>query len=105
MTNEKVALVTGASSGFGQLTATMLAQSGYRVFGTSRKEHSASSSVSMLTLDVKLNESVELCIKRLIVSVAQNPAPRLRYRVGNDALRAASFESNTTRPLISTCRA
>jgi NAD(P)-dependent dehydrogenase (short-subunit alcohol dehydrogenase family) len=66
MINEKVALVTGASSGFGQLTATMLAESGYRVFGTSRKEHSASSSVSMLTLDVKSNESVESCIKQLL---------------------------------------
>jgi NADP-dependent 3-hydroxy acid dehydrogenase YdfG len=65
MTNEKVALVTGASSGFGKLTATMLAESGYRVFGTSRKEHSASS-VSMLRMDVKSDESVESCIKQLL---------------------------------------
>lgn len=65
MINEKVALVTGASSGFGELTATMLAQSGYSVFGTSRKERSASS-ISMLKLDVKSNESVESCIKQLL---------------------------------------
>lgn len=65
MTNEKVALVTGASSGFGKLTATMLAQSGYRVFGTSRKEHSTSS-VSMLRMDVKSDESVESCVKQLL---------------------------------------
>ncbi len=65
MTNEKVALVTGASSGFGKLSATMLTQSGYRVFGTSRKEHSASS-VSMLRMDVKSNESVESCVKQLL---------------------------------------
>ncbi|WP_413888682.1 SDR family NAD(P)-dependent oxidoreductase [Candidatus Aalborgicola defluviihabitans] len=32
-----IALVTGASSGIGLVTAQALAQAGYRVFGTSRK--------------------------------------------------------------------
>lgn len=66
MTDKKVALITGASSGFGQLTAHLLAQEGYRVFGTSRKEHSASQGVEMLTLDVKSDESVQSCIKQLL---------------------------------------
>lgn len=66
MINKKVALVTGASSGFGQLTAHLLAQQGYCVFGTSRKQHSASQGVEMLTLDVKSDESVQSCIKQLL---------------------------------------
>jgi NADP-dependent 3-hydroxy acid dehydrogenase YdfG len=35
-TTPKVALVTGASSGFGQVTAARLSAQGFRVFGTSR---------------------------------------------------------------------
>jgi NAD(P)-dependent dehydrogenase (short-subunit alcohol dehydrogenase family) len=33
----RVVLITGASSGIGQATATLLAHEGYRVFGTSRE--------------------------------------------------------------------
>jgi short-subunit dehydrogenase len=69
MANGKVALVTGASSGFGKLTALKLAESGYRVFGTSRKQDSASPEIEMLTLDVKSDESVESCIKQLFSKV------------------------------------
>ncbi|MBD2245836.1 SDR family NAD(P)-dependent oxidoreductase [Nostoc sp. FACHB-888] len=66
MTNKKVVLVTGASSGFGQLTAQKLAQEGYLVFGTSRKEHPASVNVEMLMLDVTSESSVQSCIKQLL---------------------------------------
>lgn len=66
MTNKKVALVTGASSGFGQLTAKKLAAVGYWVFGTSRKSHPASVHVEMLTLDVTSDDSVQSCIKQLL---------------------------------------
>ncbi|MBD2249428.1 MULTISPECIES: SDR family NAD(P)-dependent oxidoreductase [Nostoc] len=52
MTNKKVVLVTGASSGFGQLVAHKLAGVGYCVFGTSRKQHPASHGLEMLTLDL-----------------------------------------------------
>jgi NAD(P)-dependent dehydrogenase (short-subunit alcohol dehydrogenase family) len=66
MSNQKVVLVTGASSGFGQLIAQKLAAVGYRVFGTSRKEHPASPGVEMLKLDVTSDSSVQLCINELL---------------------------------------
>jgi NAD(P)-dependent dehydrogenase (short-subunit alcohol dehydrogenase family) len=67
MTDKKVALVTGASSGFGELTAALLAQAGYRVFGTSRREQPAvTQNVEMLVLDVQSNQSVHACIEKLL---------------------------------------
>jgi NADP-dependent 3-hydroxy acid dehydrogenase YdfG len=36
MTNQRVVLITGASSGVGQSTARLLSQKDYKVFGTSR---------------------------------------------------------------------
>src|SRR5215216_4969064 len=67
MTHQQVVLVTGASSGFGQLTATLFAKKGYRVFGTSREEHSATpQGVEMLVLDVQSDQSVQSCIQQLL---------------------------------------
>ena len=64
MSSPKVALVTGASSGFGQLTAFSLADKGYRVFGTSRREHSTpSNGIDMLVLDVRSDDSVRSCVR------------------------------------------
>ncbi len=64
--NTRVALVTGASSGFGLVTAEKLAEVGFTVFGTSRSGAGGPVSVEMLALDVDDDESVSRCISRLI---------------------------------------
>jgi short-subunit dehydrogenase len=64
----KVVLITGASSGFGLATATLLQENGYRVFGTSRNPSKATSPVKfeMLALDVNSDDSVNACVKSLL---------------------------------------
>jgi len=70
MSSPKIALVTGASSGFGRLTASSLADRGYRVFGTSRRAHSApSDEIGMLRLDVRSDDSVRSCVEQLMGQV------------------------------------
>lgn len=60
----EVVLVTGASSGIGQAIATMLAQSGYRVYGASRTKNSAwPDGVEHLPMDVTNEESVRQCMR------------------------------------------
>jgi NAD(P)-dependent dehydrogenase (short-subunit alcohol dehydrogenase family) len=70
MSSPKIALVTGASSGFGQLTASSLADRGYRVFGTSRKPNATpSNDIGMLLLDVRSDDSVRSCIDQVMSQV------------------------------------
>ncbi len=63
----KVALVTGASSGIGEATAQLLSSAGYKVYGTSRRGGQAGQqSFEMLPLDVTKDESVEAAVQKLI---------------------------------------
>ena len=68
MSNFRTVLVTGASSGVGRATALLLAQKGYRVFGTSRHPVSSGdlSQVEMIELDVRSDESVEACVRAVM---------------------------------------
>ncbi len=65
MSNQKVVLITGASSGVGQATARLLSQKDYQVFGTSRNPSNAEQipNVEMLVLNVRDDDSVLACVK------------------------------------------
>ena len=77
-TNNRVALVTGASSGIGLVTARSLAKAGYRVFGTSRKAVADPDGITMLICDMTDDASV----KALIADIMQQ-AGRIDLVVNN----------------------
>ena len=68
MAKQRVALVTGASSGIGFATASRLAEHGLRTFGTSRDpaKRPAPKGVEMLQLDVRSDESVHVAIADVV---------------------------------------
>src|SRR4051794_30196705 len=62
-----IALVTGASSGIGLVTARALRRDGYRVFGTSRKPMpDTADGVTMLICDVTDEESVQGLVEQVV---------------------------------------
>jgi NAD(P)-dependent dehydrogenase (short-subunit alcohol dehydrogenase family) len=65
MSEQNVVLISGGSSGIGRSTARLLAQRGFRVFGTSRHPAGAQiiPGVDMLPLDVRVDDSVRACIE------------------------------------------
>jgi NAD(P)-dependent dehydrogenase (short-subunit alcohol dehydrogenase family) len=86
MSNQRVVLITGASSGVGQSTARLLSQKGYKVFGTSRNPASAEAipTVEMLALDVGSDDSVAACVKAVT-----NGGGRIDVLVNNAAYELA----------------
>ena len=65
----RVALVTGASSGMGLVTAQALRGDGYRVFGTSRKPMSDTpDGITMLICDVTDDVSVQTVVDELMAA-------------------------------------
>lgn len=67
MGKNKVILITGASSGIGAVTASLLTKSGLEVFGTSRNpDKTEFNGYKMLKLDVNSDESVNDCIQEVI---------------------------------------
>lgn len=72
MPTQRVALVTGASSGIGKATAEALALEGFVVFGTSRRPSSvAQTSWTLLPLDVCSDESVATAVRALVDRVGR----------------------------------
>lgn len=67
MEKTQVILITGASSGFGKITAQTLAERGHIVYGTSRKAMTKiSGRVAMLIADVTDDSSVDQAVKRIV---------------------------------------
>jgi NAD(P)-dependent dehydrogenase (short-subunit alcohol dehydrogenase family) len=63
-----VVLLSGASQGIGRVTAALLASSGYRVFGTSRRpaETQPIPGVTLLALDVHAADSIRDCVQAVL---------------------------------------
>jgi NADP-dependent 3-hydroxy acid dehydrogenase YdfG len=64
--NSKIVLISGASSGFGQVTAKLLSERGFKVFGTSRNPSKTKGDFEVLQLDVTSDESVRSCLQALL---------------------------------------
>ncbi len=70
--SEPVALITGASSGIGKATASVLATNGFRVFGTSRTpEADPQQLYALLPLDVRSDASVQAAVQNVIEQVGR----------------------------------
>ena len=70
--SEKIAVVTGASSGIGKATAEALAQAGFRVFGTSRRAiENGPKQVTMLICDVTDDASVDQLIADVLAQAGR----------------------------------
>ena len=63
----QVILITGASSGFGKITAQMLSERGHIVYGTSRKPSEDMNQVKMLVVDVTNSFSVCQAVERILL--------------------------------------
>lgn len=68
---KQVILITGASSGFGKITATLLASEGYIVYGTSRKAMKDTEGVKMLEMDVTQPQSIQQGLDRILTEQGQ----------------------------------
>ncbi len=84
-------LVTGASSGIGQVTARLLAERGFRVFGTSRGDRADEHGVEMLRLDVRSDESVNACVAEVL-----QRAGRIDVLVNNAGVMHEGFAEETS---------
>lgn len=89
--SSRTAFVTGASSGIGRATARIFAERGWRVFGTSRRERPTEQGVTMLTLDVRSEDSIRSCVQEV-----QERAGHIDVLVNNAGVMHQGFAEETT---------
>jgi len=90
--NQRVVLVTGASSGIGLACTTLLAGRGFRVYGTSRRgAGNPVSNVTMLTADVTDDQSVDQAVAAVL-----DREQRLDIVVNNAGMGIAGPVENTS---------
>ena len=73
MSEKKVVLITGVSSGIGQASARLLAQRDFTIFGTARNPSGVETmpGVEVLALDVRSDESVNTCVDTALKRAGQ----------------------------------
>lgn len=64
---QKVVFITGISSGFGKCAAEYLAQKGYVIYGTSRKEVEADGRINVLKADITDVDSVKSAVETVLL--------------------------------------
>jgi NAD(P)-dependent dehydrogenase (short-subunit alcohol dehydrogenase family) len=90
--NQRVVLVTGASSGIGLACATLLAGRGFRVYGTLRRAATGPvGNVTMLTADVTNDQSVDQVVAEVL-----DRERRLDIVVNNAGMGIAGPVENTS---------
>lgn len=90
MSSPRIALVTGASSGFGECIARRLSGAGFKVFGTSRNPDSVSCDWDMVALDVTSSQSIAECVTEV-----KEKAGRIDLLVNNAGQSHCSFIEET----------
>jgi len=72
MSEQRVAVVTGASSGIGEAIAGKLATAGFRVFGASRRTlDKAPAGIEQVAIDVNDDESVRAGVERIVADAGR----------------------------------
>ena len=91
MSEKKVILITGATTGIGFDAARFFAEKGHRVFGTGRKPEEGGWGFEMLTLDVTSDESVAVCFDEV-----KKQAGRLDVLINNAGVGLRGAIEETT---------
>jgi NAD(P)-dependent dehydrogenase (short-subunit alcohol dehydrogenase family) len=86
-----VVLITGASSGFGRATATLLSARGMRVYGTSRKPAKSRLPYAMVRMDVGDDASVRAAIDGIVAD-----AGRIDVAVNNAGIEVSGSVEDTS---------
>ena len=105
MGQQRVAVITGVSSGIGRATAAELVQRGFRVFGTVRTTGSTElSGVEHVVLDVRDEQSVKRAVEQILTKTDRIDA--LVNNAGSGILGAIE-ETDTAqaRELFDSCHA